>query len=83
MDYTESFAPIPQSTLTIRPSVSKSSGLTLVLPALKGGKPIKGKKSKGSQPLYGAPDDERKIPRPVKLKPLKEVLAKLIVQIKK
>ncbi|KAG5643004.1 hypothetical protein DXG03_001782 [Asterophora parasitica] len=63
---------------------SKSSGLTLVLPALRGGKPIKsGKKSKQSLGSYGSQDEEKKMPRPLKLKPLKEVLTKLIAQIKK
>jgi bromodomain-containing protein 7/9 len=69
-----------------RPSGSNSSGLKLVLPALKGLKPIKaGKKLKrnATQAELGPQDEERKIARPVKLKPLKEVLTKLIAQIKK
>ncbi|KAF8884661.1 hypothetical protein BD779DRAFT_769027 [Infundibulicybe gibba] len=79
-------SPQPQS-ISTRPT-----GLTLVLPPLKGGKPLKGnKKSKqriGSQTLPGAHDgpdsaQDRKVHRPVKLKPLKEVLMKLITQIKK
>ena len=40
-----------------------------------------GKKSKNGP--YAAQEEERKIARPVKLKPLKEVLKKLIVQIQK
>lgn len=61
-----------------------------MLPALKGGKPVKsGKKSKqrfGSQPFSAVQDgdmQEKRITRPAKLKPLKEVLAKLIAQIKR
>ncbi|KAF8057477.1 hypothetical protein FPV67DRAFT_1566035 [Lyophyllum atratum] len=67
-----------------RASTSKSSGLTLVLPALKGGKPVKGgKKSKQRFGSHGLQDEEKKIARPVKLKPLKEVLTRLISLIKK
>jgi bromodomain-containing protein 7/9 len=84
-------APQPSSS---KPSGSNSSGLTLVLPPLKGGKPVKAtKKSKGKSQLghqsvspsgvQNAATEEQKIIRPVKLKPLKEVLAKLIAQIKK
>ncbi|KAG6899409.1 hypothetical protein C0993_010472 [Termitomyces sp. T159_Od127] len=82
MDFSESFAHLPSTPLisSARAGPSKSSGLTLVLPALKGGKPIKVGKKSGS---YVLQDEEKKAPRPVKLKPLKEVLAKLIVQIKK
>ncbi|KAG6819036.1 hypothetical protein H0H93_016066 [Arthromyces matolae] len=76
MEFSESFAQTSTAT-SPRPGPSKPSGLTLVLPALKGGKPIKlGKKT-------NAFEEEKKAPRPVKLKPLKEVLSKLIVQIKK
>ncbi|KAF9467493.1 hypothetical protein BDZ94DRAFT_1155732 [Collybia nuda] len=72
----------------LRPSGSGSSGLKLVLPALKNLKPIKaGKKLKRNasavQGEYGVQEEEKKAPRPVKLKPLKEVLTKLIAQIKK
>ncbi|KZT30051.1 Bromodomain-domain-containing protein [Neolentinus lepideus HHB14362 ss-1] len=64
---------------TPRPS---GSGIKLVLPALKFGKPLKkGKKIKGSSFILD--EGIRKAPRPVKLKPLKEVLTKLIAQIKK
>lgn len=57
-------------------SPSTSSRLKLILPPLKGGKPIKGQKKKGQEKVKGPP-------RPTKLKPLKEVLARLISQIKK
>ncbi|KAH0580709.1 hypothetical protein H2248_002194 [Termitomyces sp. 'cryptogamus'] len=82
MDFSESFAHLPSTPLSssARAGPSKSSGLTLVLPALKGGKPIKVGKKSGS---YAVQEEEKKAPRPVKLKPLKEVLAKLIAQIKK
>lgn len=82
MDFSESFAhpPSPSLSSLARAGPSKSSGLTLVLPALKGGKPIKLGKKSGS---YGLQEEEKKAPRPVKLKPLKEVLTKLIAQIKK
>ncbi|TFK51184.1 hypothetical protein OE88DRAFT_1658979 [Heliocybe sulcata] len=64
---------------TPRPS---GSGIKLVLPALKLGKLMKkGKKYKGSPFMYD--EGIKKAPRPVKLKPLKEVLAKLIAQIQK
>ena len=93
MDVSESSSPIysqpgsPSSASLSEPSSSKPSGLKLILPPLRGGKPVKaGKKSKpryGSQPTFGGQDEEKKIIRPVKLKPLKEVLAKLIVQIQR
>ncbi|KAG6829934.1 hypothetical protein H0H87_009728 [Tephrocybe sp. NHM501043] len=76
MDFDESFSSEPHDPLG-RAGPSRPSGLTLVLPALKGGKPIKlGKK-------FGAHEEKKAPPRPVKLKPLKEVLTKLIAQIKK
>ncbi|GLB42607.1 putative bromo domain containing protein [Lyophyllum shimeji] len=72
-----------QNGIASNPS-SKPSGLTLVLPALKAGKPVKGgKQSKQRLGSYGLQEEEKKAPRPVKLKPLKEVLARLITQIKK
>lgn len=86
MDVSESFIPDrqPGPPILTRVSGSKPSGLTLVLPPLKDGKPIKvGKKLKKPQGEPGVQDEERKILRPVKLKPLKEVLTKLIAQIKK
>ncbi|TFK72282.1 hypothetical protein BDN72DRAFT_816254 [Pluteus cervinus] len=61
------------------------SGLTLILPPLRGGKPLKLSK-KGKQRI-GVHDVDSPLskpaPRPVKLKPLKEVLARLIAQLKK
>lgn len=74
------------------PTASAPSGLKLKLPPLKPAKPVKGSKkskhrSRFSSPLFSAPQDEigevKKAPRPLKLKPLKEVLSKLIAQIKK
>jgi bromodomain-containing protein 7/9 len=51
--------------------------LKLVIPALKAGKPAKGNlRKKGT-------DKPRGPPRPPKLKPLKEVLARLISQIRR
>ncbi|KAF9263370.1 hypothetical protein L218DRAFT_959397 [Marasmius fiardii PR-910] len=72
----------------IDPPITKpiGSGITLVLPSLKSLKAANAsKKSKGkaSASRYGTPLQEKRAPRPVKLKPLKEVLAKLIAQIKK
>lgn len=60
------------------------SGITLVLPSLKAIKAAKlGKKPKLKN-LGSMQDAElKKPPRPMKLKPLKEVLSKLIVQLKK
>lgn len=57
-----------------------SSGLTLVLPSLKALKELNAKK-KNSPLLETTP--VKKAPRPVKLKPLKEVLMSLISKIKK
>ncbi|KAF5370799.1 hypothetical protein D9758_001878 [Tetrapyrgos nigripes] len=61
------------------------SGLTLVLPSLKSLKANKAtKKTKSKSSAYSEHSFlEKKIPRPVKLKPLKEVLSKLLAQIKK
>ncbi|KAI0668133.1 hypothetical protein C8Q78DRAFT_980782 [Trametes maxima] len=56
-----------------------SSGLTLVLPPLSAVKAQKAKKK--IRLTYEEP--VKKAPRPIKLKPLKEVLTKLIAQIKK
>ena len=56
-----------------------STGLTFVLPPLSA---LKAQKTKKKIKLtYEEP--VKKQPRPIKLKPLKEVLSKLIVQIKK
>lgn len=71
-----------------RPATTRS-GLTLVLPSLKNLKAANiAKKSKpngsvSQSPAFGVDAPEKKAPRPVKLKPLKEVLTKLIQQIKK
>ncbi|KAH7907594.1 hypothetical protein BJ138DRAFT_1070003 [Hygrophoropsis aurantiaca] len=60
------------------------SGITLVLPSLKAIKAAKsGKKGKGKNLAFAEDAGVKKIPRPPKLKPLKEVLTKLIYQIKK
>lgn len=69
-----------------------ASGLTLVIPSLKSLKASqsasKAKSRSGSQSISASVYQdvelqERKIPRPIKLKPLKEVLTKLITQLKK
>ncbi len=57
-------------------------GLTLVLPPLSAVKALKGKK-KGYRGVGFQDAGVQKTPRPTKLKPLKEVLSKLIIQIKK
>jgi bromodomain-containing protein 7/9 len=57
-----------------------SSGLTLVLPSLKALKELNAKKR--NSPLL-EPTPVKKVTRPVKLKPLKEVLTSLISKIKK
>ncbi|KAF9530721.1 hypothetical protein CPB83DRAFT_762505 [Crepidotus variabilis] len=77
-------------THTPKPS---GSGLTLVIPSLKSLKASQtsAKKPRSQQAALSTPNSaiqdvesqERKIPRPAKLKPLKEVLTKLIAQIKK
>ncbi|KAK2462175.1 hypothetical protein APHAL10511_005807 [Amanita phalloides] len=74
-----------------RTPAPSSSGITLVLPSLKALKSSKdgknaGKQRSGSHVSGGYLDSElleKKPPRPVKLKPLKEVLTKLITQIKR
>ena len=85
MDVAESFSSYPHQDPSFlqKPSPSTSSGLTLILPPLKGVKVLAklGKKRKNGP--YAVNEEERKIPRPVKLKPLKEVLSKLITQIQK
>jgi bromodomain-containing protein 7 len=58
------------------------TGLRLVLPPLSAVRALKGKR-KGSRGVTFQESATPKIPRPVKLKPLKEVLTKLISQIKK
>ncbi|KAJ6510823.1 hypothetical protein C8R45DRAFT_858814 [Mycena sanguinolenta] len=70
------------------PSPPPLPKLTLLLPPLKAvqksSKKSKGKKSKQPFGYSEHPDaSTSKVPRPVKLKPLKEVLGRLIVQLKK
>ncbi|KAF8962904.1 hypothetical protein BDZ97DRAFT_1662417 [Flammula alnicola] len=84
----------PESPKIYLPKPS-GSGLTLVIPSLKSLKatqtqnPLKSaKRRSGSLSQSGSvfqdvDNQEKKIPRPVKLKPLKEVLSKLIGQLKK
>lgn len=64
---------------------SRPTGLKLILPPLKAGKPIKGirRSSTGIGPSFVREPEVIKAPRPVKLKPLREVLKRLISQIKK
>ncbi|KAL4261086.1 Bromo domain-containing protein [Pleurotus pulmonarius] len=65
------------------PSKPTGSGLKLILPPLKGGKIVKtSKKNRKGQDAFNHAE-EKAPPRPLKLKPLKEVLTKLISQIKK
>lgn len=80
------------STNALKPS---SSGLKLVLPSLKRLQAEKSKKGKARadsisySPSYPAPVEDvieivdKRLPRPLKLKPLKEVLSGLISRIKK
>ena len=58
------------------------TGLRLVLPPLSVVKGLKGKK-KGGKGVVFQEAATPKVPRPVKLKPLREVLTKLISQIQK
>ncbi|KAI0073975.1 hypothetical protein K474DRAFT_1665959 [Panus rudis PR-1116 ss-1] len=60
---------------------SRSSGIKLVLPSLSSLKALKSKKKPGKHHVVESP--VKKTPRPPKLKPVKEVLTKLIAQIKK
>ncbi|KAG2037149.1 hypothetical protein BDR03DRAFT_920496 [Suillus americanus] len=80
----EDGASTSQSAGETRQNSHVPSGITLVLPSLKAIKAAKmGKKSKLKN-LSSMQDAEvRKAARPMKLKPLKEVLTKLIVQLKK
>jgi bromodomain-containing protein 7/9 len=59
---------------------SSSSGLTLVLPSLKALKELKAK-TRNSPILESTP--VKRASRPIKLKPLKEVLTSLVTKIKK
>lgn len=61
---------------------SRRTGLTLVLPPLRVVKALNNKK-KASKNVGFRDVPSQKAPRPIKLKPLKEVLIKLITQIKK
>jgi bromodomain-containing protein 7/9 len=80
----EDDASTSQSAVETRQNGHVPSGITLVLPSLKAIKAAKmGKKSKLKN-LSSMQDAEvKKAPRPMKLKPLKEVLTKLIGQLKK
>lgn len=80
----EDGASTSQSAGETRQNSHVPSGITLVLPSLKAIKAAKmGKKSKLKN-LSSMQDAEvKKAARPMKLKPLKEVLTKLIVQLKK
>lgn len=66
-------------------SNSRPTGLKLVLPPLKAGKPIKVSKRTSAANRAGFMQEleAKKAQKPVKLKPLKEVLTRLITQIKK
>ena len=59
---------------------ASSSGLTLVLPSLKALKELNAKKR--NSPVL-EPTTVKRASRPIKLKPLKEVLTSLITKIKK
>ncbi|KAJ3733568.1 hypothetical protein DFJ43DRAFT_1023331 [Lentinula guzmanii] len=67
------------------PAKRTGSGLTLVLPSLKSLQQAKsGKKTKAKAAFTGYAEEKlKKPPRPAKLKPLKEVLTKLIANIKR
>lgn len=58
------------------------TGLTLILPPLNAVRALKSKK-KSAKAVFHDLIPVKKTPRPIKLKPLKEVLSKLIAQIKK
>ena len=58
------------------------TGLRLILPPLSAVKALKGKK-RGYKGVAFQDEAAQKISRPVKLKPLREVLSKLIAQIQK
>lgn len=62
-------------------NASRGSGLRLVIPSLKTIQALKGKKKTKNAVVLDSP--VQKVPRPLKLKPLREVLTKLIAQIKK
>ncbi|KAG1719558.1 uncharacterized protein EDB91DRAFT_1180441 [Suillus paluster] len=80
----ESGGSTSQSAVETKPNGHVPSRITLVLPSLKAIKAAKlGKKSNLKN--FGSMQDAeaKKAPRPMKLKPLKEVLMKLITQLKK
>ncbi|KAK7035451.1 hypothetical protein VNI00_011744 [Paramarasmius palmivorus] len=80
----DDFDSLPDSPAEPAFSKPNHSGITLVLPSLKSLKAANSsKKTKSKSSSYLRGDTPQKIPRPVKLKPLKEVLSKLIAQIKK
>ncbi|KAH8105106.1 hypothetical protein BXZ70DRAFT_1061731 [Cristinia sonorae] len=60
---------------------ARGTGLKLVIPSLRSIQTLKGKKKGKNAGFHDVP--VQKAPRPLKLKPLKEVLSKLISQIKK
>ena len=78
-DYSQPESPKPLST-----KPAGSSGITLVLPSLKSLKAKKTTRHSSSRLAFQDGDiQEKRAPRPLKLKPLKEVLSKLIAQIKR
>ena len=80
----EDGASTSQSTVENKSNGHVRSGITLVLPSLKAIKAGKvGKKSKLKNLAFSQDAEVKKAPRPMKLKPLKEVLMKLIAQLKK
>jgi bromodomain-containing protein 7/9 len=91
LEDTQSFSP-SESPKIFLPKPA-GSGLTLVIPSLKSlkasqittkkAKPFPSSVSQSSSIYQDVDAQEKKLPRPVKLKPLKEVLSKLIAQIKR
>jgi bromodomain-containing protein 7/9 len=90
----QSFSPFYSQPESSKPSTPKpaSSGLTLVIPSLKSLKASQnankpksraGSNSRSASVFQDVDNQEKKIQRPIKLKPLKEVLVKLIAQLKK
>ena len=69
------------------PNGTRKTGLTLIIPPLSAVKALKGRKKSRGLAWTDVPPAEvqgsPRPPRPVKLKPLRVVLAKLIAQIKK
>jgi len=80
----EDVASTSQSVVEDKSNGHARSGITLVLPSLKAIKAGKvGKKSKLKNLAFSQDAEVKKAARPMKLKPLKEVLTKLITQLKK